>query len=79
MALEVRVVAHGGLDGVGWGGSPTRTVAVVAGTTVAEVLTAAGVDRNLVGVSVLGGTIVELDALVGEDCAIDVYPVVGGG
>lgn len=79
MALEVRVVAHGGLGGDERGGSPTRTVAVEAGTTVADVLAAAGVDRGLVGVSVLGGKIVGLDALVGRDCAIDVYPVVGGG
>lgn len=79
MTPEVRVVAHGGVGGDEQWGSPTRIVAVEAGTTVADVLVAAGVDRGLVGVSVLGGRIVEPEGVVEEDCAIDVYPVVGGG
>ena len=79
MAPEVRVVAHGGLDRDGPGGSSARIVVVEVGTTVADVLGTVGVDRGLVGVSVSDGKIVELDAVVEDDCAIDVYPLIGGG
>ena len=76
---EIRVVTHGGLLRRGRRGSTDDTVIVDPGTTLAEVLTSLGIDRGIVGVAVLDGRIVQLDAVLQGDGVIHVYPVFGGG
>jgi sulfur carrier protein ThiS len=76
---EIRVVTHGGLLRRGRRGSTDDTVIVDPGTTLAEVLTSLGIDRGLVGVAAVDGTIVQLDAALQSDGVVHVYPIFGGG
>jgi hypothetical protein len=52
---------------------------VAAGTAPADVLVLAGLDPGIVGVVVSRGKILRLDVPLEEDCAIDVFPIIGGG
>jgi sulfur carrier protein ThiS len=77
--LEIRVVTHGGLVRGARTGSTDDTVVADAGATLAEVLTSLGIDRGVVGVAVVDGRIVKLDAVLQNNGVIHVYPIVGGG
>ncbi|MFA4965629.1 MAG: hypothetical protein WC709_08360 [Thermoleophilia bacterium] len=49
------------------------------GSTLSEMLTSMGIDQGLVGLAVMDGSIVRLDAVLQADGVVHVYPIFGGG